>query len=158
VAFKRSRGLVSAGHSWVFDADDLALEPLHLREGLICPTCARSLLPPRPGYFSYESPLGACENCRGFGRVMGIDLDKVIPDERARGMLSCRPAHAARRNACWLLGARWSRPPTCRRNVGICRLVSRSSVRTYPAPPGAPAADGATERVAATPPPVASRP
>ena len=81
-AFKRSRGILSAGHSWIFDADDLKVEPLHLREGLTCPTCARSLLPPRPGYFSYESPLGACENCRGFGRVMGIDLDKVIPDER----------------------------------------------------------------------------
>lgn len=81
-AFGRSRGILSAGHSWIFDADDLAAEPLHLREGLTCPTCARSLLPPRPGYFSYESPLGACDNCRGFGRVMGIDLDKVIPDER----------------------------------------------------------------------------
>ncbi len=81
-AFQRSRGILSAGHSWIFDADDLTSEPLHLREGLTCPTCARSLLPPRPGYFSYESPLGACENCRGFGRVMGIDLDKVIPDER----------------------------------------------------------------------------
>lgn len=51
-----------------------------LRSGLGCPVCARPLEPPRPGLFSYESPLGACPECRGFGRTIGIDLDKVIPD------------------------------------------------------------------------------
>src|SRR5690606_11418148 len=82
LAWRRSRGVGSAGHCWLFRADDIKGATLHLREGLTCPECARSLLPPRPGYFSYESPLGACENCRGFGRIMGVDLDKVIPDER----------------------------------------------------------------------------
>ncbi|MCH2110911.1 MAG: excinuclease ABC subunit UvrA, partial [Polyangiaceae bacterium] len=77
-AFSASRGARTAGQVWFFAGD----QELHLREGLSCPTCARPLQPPRPGYFSYESPLGACGNCRGFGRVMGIDLDKVIPDER----------------------------------------------------------------------------
>lgn len=81
LAFRRSAGVITPGQSWVFSRDG-AIEALHLRSGLSCPTCARELLPPRPGYFSYESPLGACENCRGFGRVMGIDFDKVIPDER----------------------------------------------------------------------------
>lgn len=80
-AFRESKGMLTPGQAWIFDAQ-LENEPLCLRHGLTCPTCARELLPPRPGYFSYESPLGACENCRGFGRVMGIDLDKVIPDDR----------------------------------------------------------------------------
>ncbi|MBI3204162.1 MAG: excinuclease ABC subunit UvrA [Myxococcales bacterium] len=53
-----------------------------LRRGLSCPVCARGLSPPRPGLFSYESPLGACPECRGFGRTIGIDLDKVVPDPR----------------------------------------------------------------------------
>src|SRR5690606_7450731 len=30
--------------------------------------------------FSFESPLGACPECRGFGRTLGVALDKVIPD------------------------------------------------------------------------------
>lgn len=63
---------------------------LLLREGLCCPICSRRLEPPRAGLFSYESPLGACGNCRGFGRVLGVDLDKVIPDPRlslARGAI-----------------------------------------------------------------------
>ncbi|MEP7049549.1 MAG: excinuclease ABC subunit UvrA [Pseudomonadota bacterium] len=52
-----------------------------LKRGLSCPECARELSPPRPGLFSYESPLGACPVCRGFGRTLGVDVPKVIPDE-----------------------------------------------------------------------------
>ncbi len=80
-AFEKSRGVLTPGQAWVFGRR-LEVDPYCVRHGLTCPTCARELLPPRPGYFSYESPLGACENCRGFGRIMGIDLDKVIPDDR----------------------------------------------------------------------------
>lgn len=64
------------GSCWVHSEQGALL----LREGLSCPECAEPLLAPRPGYFSYESPLGACESCRGFGRVLGVDLNKVIPD------------------------------------------------------------------------------
>ncbi|MBX3130301.1 MAG: excinuclease ABC subunit UvrA [Polyangiaceae bacterium] len=53
---------------------------LLLRQGISCPECARPLEPPRAGLFSYESPLGACPECRGFGRTIGIDFQKVIPD------------------------------------------------------------------------------
>jgi len=52
-----------------------------LKRGLACPECSRELLPARPGLFSYESPLGACPACRGFGRTLGVDIAKVIPDE-----------------------------------------------------------------------------
>jgi len=34
-----------------------------------------------PNSFSFNSPLGACEHCRGFGRTIGIDYRLVIPDE-----------------------------------------------------------------------------
>ncbi len=47
---------------------------------LHCPGCARTFEPPHARLFSYNSPLGACPACRGFGRVIGIDWDKVIPD------------------------------------------------------------------------------
>jgi excinuclease ABC subunit A len=48
--------------------------------GLVCPQCARRFEPPRLGLFSYNSPLGACDACRGFGRIIAIDWDKVIPN------------------------------------------------------------------------------
>lgn len=36
--------------------------------------------PPTPGLFSFNHPLGACPKCRGFGRVLGIDLESTMPD------------------------------------------------------------------------------
>ena len=49
---------------------------------LHCAQCDIEYSTPLPSTFSFNSPLGACEQCRGFGRVMGIDYDLVIPDER----------------------------------------------------------------------------
>ncbi|MDN5865514.1 MAG: excinuclease ABC subunit A [Gammaproteobacteria bacterium] len=34
-----------------------------------------------PALFSFNSPAGACDTCRGFGRTQGIDYGLVIPDE-----------------------------------------------------------------------------
>lgn len=35
---------------------------------------------PTPQMFSFNSPFGACPSCEGFGRIQGIDEEKVIPD------------------------------------------------------------------------------
>ncbi len=59
--------------------DDGQIEQV-LRSGFSCPQCSRTLSNPTAGLFSYESPVGACSECRGFGRVIGVDLNKVIPD------------------------------------------------------------------------------
>jgi excinuclease ABC subunit A len=48
---------------------------------LHCPDCDLSYHAPVPSAFSFNSPLGACESCRGFGRTIGIDYGLVIPDE-----------------------------------------------------------------------------
>lgn len=37
---------------------------------------------PQPALFSFNSAYGACETCRGFGRVIGVDWGLVIPDPR----------------------------------------------------------------------------
>jgi len=55
---------------------------LRLARGLTCPKCARAFDAPKPGLFSYQSPTGACPECRGFGRTIGIDWSKVVPDEK----------------------------------------------------------------------------
>jgi excinuclease ABC subunit A len=47
---------------------------------LHCAHCDISYRDPTPNLFSFNSPLGACETCRGFGRVIDIDLDLVIPN------------------------------------------------------------------------------
>ncbi|TXH44668.1 MAG: excinuclease ABC subunit A, partial [Burkholderiaceae bacterium] len=50
--------------------------------GLHCPESDQRYSPATPGLFSFNSPVGACEVCRGFGRVIGVDRGLVIPDER----------------------------------------------------------------------------
>jgi excinuclease ABC subunit A len=55
--------------SWRFSAD------LH------CAQCDLHYQDATPALFSFNSPLGACECCRGFGRVIGIDYKLVVPDE-----------------------------------------------------------------------------
>ena len=48
--------------------------------GWHCAHCDLDIRPPTPGLFSFNSPLGACSECRGFGRTIAIDLNKAIPD------------------------------------------------------------------------------
>ncbi|OAG27276.1 hypothetical protein TH606_07660 [Thermodesulfatator autotrophicus] len=47
-----------------------------------CPYCDFKTPEKNPNLFSFNSPVGACPECRGFGRVMDIDWDLVIPDPK----------------------------------------------------------------------------
>lgn len=70
------------GHLTVFALDgDQAQEQWEFSAGLHCATCDIDYTSPQPSTFSFNSPYGACEACKGFGRVMGIDYGLVIPDE-----------------------------------------------------------------------------
>lgn len=46
-----------------------------------CADCDLVLPAPTPGLFSFNSPIGACPACKGFGRTLGLDLRKALPDE-----------------------------------------------------------------------------
>jgi len=48
--------------------------------GWHCAHCDVDIRPPTPGLFTFNNPLGACPECRGFGRTITIDLNKAIPD------------------------------------------------------------------------------
>ncbi|MCC6232852.1 MAG: excinuclease ABC subunit UvrA [Verrucomicrobiales bacterium] len=52
---------------------------------LHCASCDIEYAPPSPALFSFNHPIGACPNCKGFGRVIGIDYDLAIPD-RSRSL------------------------------------------------------------------------
>ena len=36
---------------------------------------------PTPNFFSFNNPYGACKRCEGYGRIVGIDEDLVVPDK-----------------------------------------------------------------------------
>ena len=49
---------------------------------LRCENCGIDYTTPEPRLFSFNSPLGACPECEGFGNVIDIDMDLVVPDPR----------------------------------------------------------------------------
>jgi excinuclease ABC subunit A len=66
----------------VLDAGQRAAEVQRFSDRLHCAHCDRDFRPAAPGLFSFNSPIGACPTCRGFGRVIGLDVRKVLPDPR----------------------------------------------------------------------------
>ncbi|PLZ04313.1 excinuclease ABC subunit A [Burkholderia sp. WAC0059] len=50
--------------------------------GLHCPESDLRYAEPQPALFSFNSAYGACDACRGFGRVIGVDWGLVVPDAR----------------------------------------------------------------------------
>ena len=50
--------------------------------GLHCPDSDLTYTNPIPSMFSFNSAVGACETCRGFGRVIGVDYGLVIPNDK----------------------------------------------------------------------------
>jgi excinuclease ABC subunit A len=54
--------------------------PWRFSTALHCPDCDISYKDTSPSSFSFNSPIGACDTCRGFGRSIGVDYGLVIPD------------------------------------------------------------------------------
>jgi len=52
----------------------------HYSRGLHSPETGRVFRQPTPALFSFNSPLGACPLCRGFGRTIDVDYRLAIPD------------------------------------------------------------------------------
>ncbi len=67
------------GQVHLFAADSLA-EIGHFSRGLHSPKTGRTFRAASPALFSFNSPLGACPKCRGFGRVIEIDYRLAMPD------------------------------------------------------------------------------
>jgi excinuclease ABC subunit A len=60
--------------------DDQGHELSRYSEALESPVDGRKFRPASPALFSFNSPVGACPECRGFGRVIGLDWHKIIPN------------------------------------------------------------------------------
>ena len=68
------------GHGTMVVLDADGGQPRRFSEGLRSPETGRRFRPPQPSLFSFNSPIGACPTCRGFGRTIGLDPDLVVPD------------------------------------------------------------------------------
>jgi excinuclease ABC subunit A len=47
---------------------------------LRCEACQREYPPPDPRLFSHNSPMGACPQCEGFGNIVDVDMELIVPD------------------------------------------------------------------------------
>ncbi|NMM08479.1 excinuclease ABC subunit UvrA [Polaromonas sp.] len=64
-------------------ADHSQLEEMwRFSTGLHCPDSDLRYTDPTPSLFSFNSAMGACETCKGFGRVIGVDYGLVIPNDK----------------------------------------------------------------------------
>ena len=56
-------------------------ERLRFSERFECSACGRTFVEPQPRLFSFNNPFGACPTCHGFGNLIEVNLDLVIPDK-----------------------------------------------------------------------------
>jgi excinuclease ABC subunit A len=80
VALKRGSGRMSVYAQQ--ESDSTSFDCWKFSTGLHCPDSDLRYADPIPSMFSFNSAVGACETCRGFGRVIGVDYGLVIPNEK----------------------------------------------------------------------------
>ncbi|MBA2663747.1 MAG: excinuclease ABC subunit UvrA [Bradymonadaceae bacterium] len=69
-----------------------ASAPMVFDQAFRCNTCSTNFVEPQPALFSFNSSLGACPECTGFGKTMGVDFKKVIPNPSLTiegGVIAC---------------------------------------------------------------------
>ena len=73
-ALKHGKGLIM---TMELDSDNLR----YFSRDLMCPTTGIAYANPEPNSFSFNSPKGACSNCKGLGTIFETDIDKIIPNK-----------------------------------------------------------------------------
>ncbi len=70
------------GAAWVLQmAQGDGADRMHLfSERFECRVCGIAYEDPQPRLFSFNNPFGACPTCHGFGNIVELDMDLVVPD------------------------------------------------------------------------------
>lgn len=55
-------------------------DKIQVSEEASCPICNYTPPPTTSALFSFNSPIGACPTCKGFGNILDIDEKKVVPN------------------------------------------------------------------------------
>ncbi len=87
-AANRPRFVEACEQAYHFGKGKLAVRPLGpplasprlFSNRLHCAHCNLEYREPSPALFSFNHPVGACPDCRGFGRIITIDYDLALPD------------------------------------------------------------------------------
>ncbi len=71
------------GAAWAVQlGDEGAADTRHVfSERFECRACGLPYETPQPRLFSFNNPFGACPSCHGFGNIIELDIDLVVPDQ-----------------------------------------------------------------------------
>ena len=70
--------LEGGGAAWAVEIGGAAHQFSELFE---CRECGITYEDPQPRLFSFNNPFGACPTCHGFGNIIELDMDLVVPDK-----------------------------------------------------------------------------
>jgi excinuclease ABC subunit A len=68
--------LEGGGAAWAYQNSEFLL----FSERFECRQCGIPYEDPQPRLFSFNNPFGACPTCHGFGNIIELDMDLVVPD------------------------------------------------------------------------------
>ena len=69
------------GAAFAIVLEEANTERIVFSERFECRTCGIAYETPQPRLFSFNNPFGACPTCHGFGNVIELDMDLVVPDQ-----------------------------------------------------------------------------
>jgi excinuclease ABC subunit A len=67
------------GAAWAVEQRDSPVTH-RFSERFECRNCGITYEDPQPRLFSFNNPFGACPTCHGFGNIIELDMDLVVPD------------------------------------------------------------------------------
>jgi len=69
------------GAAFAVALDGTAPGRLEFSERFECRSCGIGYETPQPRLFSFNNPFGACPTCHGFGNIIELDMNLVVPDQ-----------------------------------------------------------------------------
>ena len=111
------RGIVSGGdENFKFKVVEVCKEAFFEGEGRLLVTLPKEkkefsnrfeldgikFLEPSINLFSFNNPYGACEECGGFGNVLGFDENKIIPNKNLSVLSNCIAPWRTEKMKAWL--------------------------------------------------------
>jgi excinuclease ABC subunit A len=73
--------LEGGGSAWAVDVSGPEPRVHVFSERFECRSCGITYEDPQPRLFSFNNPFGACPTCHGFGNIIELDIDLVVPDQ-----------------------------------------------------------------------------
>jgi excinuclease ABC subunit A len=79
LAYMEGRGGIKV-YLFSKDGESTEIRPLRFSGGNTCDACGAEVPEPTPMLFSFNHPVGACPQCKGFGNILKYDEALIVPD------------------------------------------------------------------------------